>query len=455
MSSDGTQGGAVVVAMPKEPVGQISDVTAKSGAEGGRSPPSPDVSTGKGLLSIEVEGQPPAEDATTVQRLFAFMIGAGSLFPWYSLITSIDYYTNQFPTFTASQIELRFSTCFLSAVFVGVWISALWGHYLTPRARLLPGFLVFTIALAFLPAISPLLSAVNDTSTTTAWGLLLSIIAIAALADGCIESSLYSVASMFGRSALHWAQGGQSGSGVVISLLRVITKAAFPQNETGLVASTYLYFGISSACCLLCMIMLCFSPILRKGTGKCGGMCAVTTRQGVLSDWRNVLTVMKLVRLPLTLLIVQYIITLSVVPVLIVSLPNNTWPLDSGWFPVILLTLFSLVDWAGKQFGDTGILRMNKRYSLAILILIRVFFIPIFVLVSKGYLAHDLVCYALSLSFGWTSGWGSVNCFSFSHTLITNKRDEDVTGAVMAIGLATGLLVGSLLSILIAKVASN
>lgn len=46
--------------------------------------------------------------------------------------------------------------------------------------------------------------------------------------------------------------GGTASSGVIICLLRVLTKAALPATRAGLRKSTSLYFGISGAICLAC-----------------------------------------------------------------------------------------------------------------------------------------------------------------------------------------------------------
>ena len=150
------------------------------------------------------------------------------------------------------------------------------------------------------------LAAVGLASNAAAsWGILLAIIAIAALSDGVIESSLYALAHASGRDVISWAQGGQSFSGVVISLLRVVTKAAFPQTDGGITASTYLYFGVASACCLACLVMLFTVPTLRN-------LKFQASNTPILADFRRVLKVVVAVKLPLVLQIINYLVTLSV-----------------------------------------------------------------------------------------------------------------------------------------------
>ena len=43
-------------------------------------------------------------------------------------------------------------------------------------------------------------------------------------------------------------------SGVLVSVLRIITKAVMPQNNSGIVASAYLYFSVSAVLMVACVV---------------------------------------------------------------------------------------------------------------------------------------------------------------------------------------------------------
>lgn len=112
--------------------------------------------------SLVTEGQTKSPLATRVSAmmigevlflLFIYVKGAGSLFPWYSLITSVDYFMLLFPSFAANEIELRFTTTFITSVFLGVMSMSFFGHRLSLKMKLVPGFTIFTLALAFFPAL--------------------------------------------------------------------------------------------------------------------------------------------------------------------------------------------------------------------------------------------------------------------------------------------------------------
>ena len=49
--------------------------------------------------------------------------------------------------------------------------------------------------------------------------------------------------------------GGTASSGVVISLLRIVTKASLPATKEGLRASTAVYFTLAAAISLSCCVV--------------------------------------------------------------------------------------------------------------------------------------------------------------------------------------------------------
>ncbi len=49
--------------------------------------------------------------------------------------------------------------------------------------------------------------------------------------------------------------GGTASSGLLVSLLRIATKAALPGDRAGLGRSTTLYFAAAAALCALCYVL--------------------------------------------------------------------------------------------------------------------------------------------------------------------------------------------------------
>jgi equilibrative nucleoside transporter 1/2/3 len=67
--------------------------------------------------------------------------------------------------------------------------------------------------------------------------------------------------------------GGTASSGVIICLLRVVTKAALPPTRAGLRTSTAIYFALSGVICLLCFFVY-YSVLPRLGVVRYYKMAA-------------------------------------------------------------------------------------------------------------------------------------------------------------------------------------
>lgn len=65
-----------------------------------------------------------------------------------------------------------------------------------------------------------------------------------------VESSVYGYAGLTGHFAVTFTQAGESASGLLVTIIQMATKAAFPSSKTGVLHATYTYFGLSMLVCL-------------------------------------------------------------------------------------------------------------------------------------------------------------------------------------------------------------
>ena len=90
----------------------------------------------------------------------------------------------------------------------------------------------------------------------------MALVAIAGLADGIAQGSVFGKATLLPAKYTQALVSGTSVSGVVISTLRVFTKALISQDEAGLRKSTYLYFGLALSFCVFCIFVHAALPRL-------------------------------------------------------------------------------------------------------------------------------------------------------------------------------------------------
>ena len=95
------------------------------------------------------------------------------------------------------------------------------GHVVSPRWRVRVGYFAFLVALvaqALVVGLAPLCLCV----------------ALTGVADALAQGSLFGVVAPMPERYTQALMGGTSVAGLVVSLLRLVTKAAFPANDSGL-----------------------------------------------------------------------------------------------------------------------------------------------------------------------------------------------------------------------------
>nr|GEZ11041.1 equilibrative nucleotide transporter 8-like [Tanacetum cinerariifolium] len=142
-------------------------------------------------LKTDLEDQTVQKDTYKIAYMIHFLLGAGNLLSWNALITAIDYF-----------------------------------GYLYPEKHVEKVF-YFTVA----------------------------SVVICGLADGLIGGSLIGSAGKLPKEYMQAIFAGTASSGILVSLLRIITKASLPHNPQGLRTSAHFYFIVSTA--ILMMRIVC------------------------------------------------------------------------------------------------------------------------------------------------------------------------------------------------------
>eukprot|EP00899_Mesostigma_viride_P024610 jgi/Mesvir1/5333/Mv15422-RA.1 len=237
-----------------------------------------------------------------------FLLGAGILLPWNSVITAVDYFEASYPGRHPDRV---FPCAYMPAVLIGLLLVVRLGHLMPSSVRILGGFTTFLVALAIVMSFDP--SSDNNAAAATAMpspssdgtdgssnglvgggsgtvggssssgtgsnngdgdddsgsfseegsdsggssvGFVVTCASMAAmgLGDALAQGSIYGLAGQLPPRYTQAIMAGNSASGVLISLLRVVTKAALPATLRGLRASAMLYFAITISIIGVCMV---------------------------------------------------------------------------------------------------------------------------------------------------------------------------------------------------------
>eukprot|EP01119_Soliformovum_irregulare_P023289 TRINITY_DN8116_c0_g2_i1.p1 TRINITY_DN8116_c0_g2~~TRINITY_DN8116_c0_g2_i1.p1 ORF type:complete len:332 (-),score=83.27 TRINITY_DN8116_c0_g2_i1:218-1213(-) len=270
------------------------------------------------------------------------------------------------------------------------------------------------------------------------------------LADASAQGSVWGLVGLFPPKYAVALQVGTGIAGIIVSINRIITKASLPDNPSGLRTSSIIYFVISAiviAGSIFAYAFLQRLPITKWALSK--QVRATMDLEQMDGDvWQKVtIDRMQILRkvFPLALCVwANYTITLFMFPGMITSIPSSS---DMGsWFPVILVTIFSVFDFAGKfipEFFGAGI----SDRALFVFTGFRIIHFFLFLMcISPRVFNNNLFPYFFVALFATTHGYvGSVGMMRGPTRV--DEEEKEVAGTIMALslvlGVATGASIGS------------
>ncbi|GMQ07061.1 hypothetical protein CsSME_00051417 [Camellia sinensis var. sinensis] len=210
----------------------------------------------------------PIRDTYKIAYLIHFVLGAGNLLPWNALITAVDYFGSLYPS---RHVEKVFSVAYMSSsllvlVLMMSWVC--WSKKLSFRLRMNLGFSMFVLSIMVTPTLDwASYSSGSKGSSNGAYVVTVGSVVVCGLADGLIGGSLIGSAGRLPKEYTQAVFAGTASSGVLVSILRIITKASLPQTAQGLRKSAHLYFIVSTVIllgCIVCCNLLYKLPVMQQ-----------------------------------------------------------------------------------------------------------------------------------------------------------------------------------------------
>ena len=239
----------------------------------------------------------------------------GTLLPWNATLTAIDFFRMEYPT--KGNPDLWFTGLFQVATMAVMIALVPLGALLVFRTRFVAGYFVYIVLLAGLPCLTFL------ADKSLSWILVLVAMPIFGAATGMVESSMYGYAALNSKFAVTFAQVravacavavatgwrwrslrpqagtplsspccaapqvGESSSGLLVSLLQIITKAVFPNTNRGTTEGAFVYFGLSALVCFACICIFFKVPWLRNdNTARDNKVDWAKARSAFSRNWR-------------------------------------------------------------------------------------------------------------------------------------------------------------------------
>lgn len=239
-------------------------------------------------------------------------------------------------------------------------------------------------------------------------------------------------------------------AGVLISLLRIITKAAYSQDALGLRKSANLYFSVSIMIMAICIVFYNVAhrlPVIRYYKAlKVQAVYEEKELEGPLtgSHWRSSLlnTVGKVKWCGFGIVLI-YLVTLSIFPGYITEDVHSE--LLKDWYAVILITGYNVFDLVGKSLTAFYLLE-NAEIAIWGCVL-RLLFFPLFYGCLHGpeFLRSEIPVTMLTCLLGLTNGYLTSVLMILAPKAVPLQHAE-TAGIVIVLFLVIGLAAGSAVS---------
>lgn len=232
--------------------------------------------------------------------------------------------------------------------------------------------------------------------------------------------------------------------------MRIVTKAIFPQDAHGLRNSANVYFGVSIAIMIICIV--CYNiadrlPVVKHYKDiKLQAQKEEINEKGLLSGkaWRSTLwdIIGRIKWFGIGIFLI-YVVTLSIFPGYITEDVHSEVLKD--WYPIILITGYNVFDLLGKTLPAVYLLEnVNVAFAGSAA---RLFFYPLFLGCLHGphFFRTEIPVTVLTCLLGLTNGYFTAILMILAPKSVPIQHAE-TTGIVIVVFLVLGLAVGSVVS---------
>ncbi|CAI9761756.1 unnamed protein product [Fraxinus pennsylvanica] len=359
------------------------------------------------------------KDSFNMAYIIYFTLGAGYLLPWNAFITAVDYFSYLYPDVSVDRV---FSIVYMLIGLTSLLFIVSFAHKSNSFVRINVGMVLFVIALL----VVPLMDVWYIKGRVGVYGgfyMTVTLVGLCGVADGLVQGGVVGNAGELPERYMQAVVAGTAASGVLVSVLRVLTKAIYPQDARGLRQSANLYFIVS--------IVAVNEEKEEKGdlTGKL---------------WRSTLwDIVGTVKWYGFGIMIIYVVTLSIFPGSVTE--DVSSEILKDWYPIILVAGYNVFDLIGKSSTPLYLIE-NAKVAIGASFA-RLLFLPLFYGCLHGpeIFRTEIPVTVLTCLLGLTNGY-----FTCVLMILTPKtvqlQHAETAGIVLVLYLVVGLAIGSVLS---------
>ncbi|KAI4328242.1 hypothetical protein L6164_020614 [Bauhinia variegata] len=345
------------------------------------------------------------EDKFHLAYIIYFTLGLGVLLPSNAFITAVDYFSYLYPE---ASVDRVFAVAYTLVALVCLFIVILYGHNSDAYVRINMGMSLFVVSLL----VVPIMDAVYIKGQVGLYGgfyVTTGAMAVSGLADALVQGGSVGAAGELPERYMQAVVAGTAASRVLVSLLRIFTKAVYSQDASGLRNSANLYFAVSVVIMFISMVSYNVAhrlPVIKYYNEV--KIQAFADEQEEKEDVHSQIL--------------------------------------KDWYPIILITGYNVFDLVGKSLTAVYLLE-NARVAVGGCV-VRLLFFPLFYGCLHGpklFRDHEIPVTILTCLLGLTNGYlTSVLMILVPKTL--KLQHAEAAGIVIVLFLFVGLAAGSIVS---------
>ncbi|KAL6983672.1 Epsin-1, required for endocytosis and actin patch assembly [Sarracenia purpurea var. burkii] len=398
------------------------------------------------LLPTTTSPSEAPKDSFHLAYTIYFTLGAGYLIPWNAFITAVDYFSYLYPD---ASVDRVFAVVYMLVGLFCLLLIIAFAHKSDSYVRINVGLALFVVALLVVPVMD-VTYIKGRTGLYDGFYVTAVAVALSGIADALVQSGVIGAAGELPERYMQAVVAGTAASGVLVSFLRIFTKAVYPQDTHGLRQSANLYFVVSIAVMIVCIVFHNFAhrlPVIKYYSDlKMQAVIEEKEEKGVLTGavWRSTLwdIVGRIKWYGFGILII-YVVTLSIFPGYITEDVHSQILKD--WYPILLITCYNVFDLVGKSLTALYVLE-NSKVAIGASVA-RLLFFPLFFGCLHGpkFFQTEIPVTFLTCVLGLTNGYFTSVLFILVPKTVRLQQAE-TAGIVFVLFLVIGLAIGSIVA---------
>ncbi|KAK0573918.1 hypothetical protein LWI29_015542 [Acer saccharum] len=405
----------------------------------------PDSESESSLL-LAGSSQKTPEDVFHLAYVIYFTLGLGFLLPWNAFITAVDYFTYIYPD---TSVDRVFAVAYMVVLLFCLLIIVFYAHKSDAYFRINVGLGLFVVSLLVVPVMDAVYIK-GRVGLYDGFYVTVGAVALSGIADALVQGGLIGAAGELPDRYMQAIVAGTGFSGVLVSVLRILTKAVYPQDADGLRKSANLYFGVGIVVMAICIVLYNVAhrlPIIKYHHDlKIQAVNEEKEVKGSLTGvvWRSIVwDIFGRIKWYGFGVVLIYMVTLSIFPGYITEDVSSLVLKD--WYGITLIAGYNLFDLVGKSLTAVYLLE-NEKVAIGGCV-VRLLFFPLFLGCLHGpkFFRTEIPVTILTCLLGLTNGY-LTSVLLILAPKVVHLQHAETAGIVIVLFLAIGLASGSVVS---------